>query len=45
MGVSNMAKRGNNDKKDDKLQRTIRRNWIICGVSALLIILLTLAFK
>ncbi|MGN0649328.1 MAG: hypothetical protein ACI4KM_02745 [Oscillospiraceae bacterium] len=40
-----MAKRGNDEKKDDKLQRTIRRNWIICGVSAVLIILLTFVFK
>ena len=40
-----MAKRGGNNKKDDRLQRTIRRNWIICGISAVLIILLTFVFK
>lgn len=40
-----MAKRRNNDNKGDKLQLAIRRNWIICGVTAALIILLTLAFK
>ncbi len=35
-----MAKRDDRDKKDKKLERTIMRNWIICGVSLALIIFL-----
>lgn len=36
-----MAKRF--DKKPDKrLERTIARNWVICGVTAALIIVLTI---
>lgn len=35
-----MAKRDDRKKKDKELERTIKRNWIICGVSLALIILL-----
>lgn len=35
-----MAKRFDKGKKNDRLERTIRRNWIILGVSAVLIIIL-----
>lgn len=35
-----MAKRFNNNKNDKKLERTIMRNWIILGVTAVLIIVL-----
>ncbi|MGN1422404.1 MAG: hypothetical protein ACI4XA_03435 [Oscillospiraceae bacterium] len=35
-----MAKRGDRNKKDKELERTIMRNWIICGVSLALMILL-----
>lgn len=35
-----MAKRFNNDKNDKKLERTIRRNWIIMGVTLAAIIVL-----
>ena len=35
-----MAKRDDRKKKDDKLERTIMRNWIICGVSGAAIIIL-----
>ncbi len=36
-----MAKRfDNNDKNDRKLERTIRRNWIIMGVTLVAIIVL-----
>ena len=35
-----MAKRFDRGKNDKKLERTITRNWIICGVSAVLIIVL-----
>lgn len=36
-----MAKRDKRgSKRDDKLERTIRRNWIICGVSLIAIIAL-----
>lgn len=35
-----MAKRFNNDKNDKKLERTIRRNWIIMGVTLAAIIIL-----
>lgn len=35
-----MAKRDERQKKDDKLEKTIMRNWIICGVSGVAIIIL-----
>lgn len=35
-----MAKRFNNDKNDKKLERVIRRNWIIMGVTLAAIIIL-----
>lgn len=35
-----MAKRFNNDKNDKKLERTIRRNWIIMGITLAAIIVL-----
>lgn len=35
-----MAKRDDRKKNDDKLQRAIIRNWIICGVSGAAIIIL-----
>lgn len=35
-----MAKRFDNNKNDKKLERTIRRNWIIMGVTLVLIIIL-----
>ena len=35
-----MAKRFDRNKNDKKLERAITRNWIICGVSAALIIVL-----
>ncbi len=38
--VKNMAKR-NNKKDDDRLNRMVIRNWIICGVSLLAIIILS----
>ncbi|MGN0682801.1 MAG: hypothetical protein ACI4QY_02155 [Oscillospiraceae bacterium] len=40
-----MAKRFNNPKNDKKLERTITRNWIICIVSGILIVVLTLAAR
>lgn len=35
-----MAKRFNNDKNDNKLERAIKRNWIIMGVTLAAIIIL-----
>lgn len=35
-----MAKRFDNNKNDKKLERTIRRNWIIMGVTLAAIIIL-----
>lgn len=35
-----MAKRDDKKKSGDKLDRAIRRNWVICAVSGALIILL-----
>lgn len=35
-----MAKRDDRQKKDDKLEKAIKRNWIICGVSGAAIIIL-----
>ena len=35
-----MAKRFDNRKNDQKLERTIMRNWIILGVTAVLIVVL-----
>lgn len=40
-----MAKRFDRDKNNKKLERTIARNWIICGISAALIILLIFMSK
>lgn len=40
-----MAKRFNNNKNDKKLERTIMRNWIILGVTAVLIIVLVIYSK
>ncbi len=37
-----MAKRDDRKKNDDKLQKAIIRNWIICGVSGAAIIILIL---
>ena len=35
-----MAKRYDRNDKNKRLERTIARNWIICGVSLVLIIVL-----
>ncbi len=35
-----MAKRFDRNKNNKKLERTMFRNWIICGISAALIIVL-----
>lgn len=35
-----MAKRYDKNKKDKRLERTIMRNWIICGLSLIAIIVL-----
>ncbi len=35
-----MAKRSDKKKDDRRLERTITRNWIICGLSLLAIIVL-----
>lgn len=35
-----MAKRFDRNKNDKKLERTITRNWIICAISGVLIIVL-----
>lgn len=40
-----MAKRFDRDKNNKKLERAIARNWIICGISAALIIALILFSK
>ena len=41
-----MAKRDDRQKKDNnKLERAIMRNWIICGVSLIAIIALTFISK
>lgn len=40
-----MAKRFDNKKNDQKLERAIRRNWIICIVSGILIVVLTIASR
>lgn len=37
-----MAKRYDRDKNNKRLERTIARNWIICGISVVLIIVLIL---
>lgn len=39
-GGETMAKRFDNKKNDNKLERTIRRNWIIMGVTLVAIIVL-----
>lgn len=36
----NMAKRFDNNKNDKKLERAIRRNWIIMGITLAAIIVL-----
>lgn len=38
-----MAKRFDKGKKNNRLERTIVRNWIICGISAVLIVILYIA--
>ncbi len=40
-----MAKRDDRRKNEDKLQKAIIRNWIICGVSGAAIIILMLFAK
>lgn len=40
-----MAKRFERDKNNKKLERTIVRNWVICGISAVLIIVLLLVSR
>ncbi len=40
-----MAKRFDNRKNDKKLERTIARNWIICIISGILIVVLTIASR
>lgn len=40
-----MAKRDDRQKKNDKLERTVMRNWIICGASLAAIIALTFMSK
>ena len=40
-----MAKRGDPNKKDDKLEKAVKRNWIICAASLLAIIALTFYAK
>ena len=39
-GSDIMAKRDDRRKNEDKLQKAIIRNWIICGVSGAAIIIL-----
>lgn len=41
-GDDSMAKRDDRKRNDDKLQKAIIRNWIICGVSGAAIIILML---
>lgn len=40
-----MAKRFDKNNKDKRLERTIIRNWIICGASLAAIIALSIASK
>lgn len=40
-----MAKRFDRNKKDNRLERAIVRNWIICGISLALIIILIIASR
>lgn len=40
-----MAKREDPNKKKDKLERAVMRNWIICGASLIAAIILFLAGK
>lgn len=40
-----MAKRFDNKKNDKKLERAITRNWIICIISGILIVVLTIASR
>lgn len=40
-----MAKRYDKNKNDKRLEHTITRNWIICGISLVLIIVLTVVSK
>ncbi len=40
-----MAKRFDKNKKDNRLEKAIVRNWIICGISLVLIIILVIASR
>ncbi len=40
-----MAKRDDKRRSDDKLERTIRRNWLICAASGIAIVALILFSK
>lgn len=40
-----MAKRDDKKRSEDKLERTIRRNWIICAATGIAIIALMLFSK
>lgn len=40
-----MAKRYDKNKKNNRLERTIARNWIICGVSLVAIIVLYVIYS
>ncbi len=40
-----MAKRFDNRKNDKKLEHSIARNWIICIISGILIVVLTIASR
>lgn len=40
-----MAKRFDDKNSDKKLERAIRRNWIICIVSGILIVVLVIASR
>lgn len=40
-----MAKRDDKKRSEDKLERTIRRNWIICAATGIAIVALLLFSK
>ncbi len=40
-----MAKRDDKKRNEDKLERTIRRNWIICAATGIAIVALMLFSK
>lgn len=40
-----MAKRDDKKRSEDKLERTIRRNWIICAATGIAIVALMLFSK